>query len=81
MENEEQINLLKAKEALEIIDNIGGMDETILSLHGLTVSEILNPTADTIIILREIQAQLIEEQKANEKTEEKGNIERLDNYL
>ncbi|MDD4407182.1 MAG: hypothetical protein PHF30_03995 [Bacilli bacterium] len=60
----EELNLLK--EVRKIIDELGGIDEQLLFSIGINVSECLNPTEETLRLLKNYQA------KANE------DIERLD---
>lgn len=63
--SKKQIALLK--EVREIINELGGIDETLLHKIGITLYECENPTVDTVIRLRNY----LEEKQEKE-------IERLD---
>ncbi|MDD2238717.1 MAG: hypothetical protein PHH51_02390 [Bacilli bacterium] len=65
MSNKEQIKLMK--EVREIIDELGGIDETIFLSIGVNATECLNPTEKTLEELKKYQAKVNKEK-----------IERLD---
>ncbi|MDD2409810.1 MAG: hypothetical protein PHD03_03725 [Bacilli bacterium] len=64
MKKEEQLKLIK--EVREIIDDLGGIDESMFLSIGINMQELLSPTEDTLKRLKEYHA------KVNE------DIERLD---
>ncbi|MFA6753347.1 MAG: hypothetical protein WCR93_03625 [Bacilli bacterium] len=56
MSNKEQIKLMK--EVRDIIDELGGIDETIFLSIGVNATECLNPTEKTLEELKKYQAKI-----------------------